>query len=56
MNEDEFPDLDQLLRRVRTSALASLDAAVDIDQRLRDIRRASGTHDVDTDATTPPGP
>ncbi|MEV4117646.1 hypothetical protein [Micromonospora sp. NPDC049645] len=42
MDHDKDYALDQLMRRASASALKSLDATVDIEQRLRDLLRDAG--------------
>jgi len=40
MDHEKFSELDELLTRVRGSALTSLTAVVDVESRLQVIRRA----------------
>jgi len=42
MDRDQEAELDQLMERVSTSVRESLDAAVDVKQRLRDLLREAG--------------
>jgi ribosomal protein L1 len=42
MDRDKEQQLDQLMERASESALKSLDATVDVEQRLRDVFRAAG--------------
>lgn len=40
MDHERLPELDELLERVRGSALKSLNAVVDVEERLQAIHRA----------------
>jgi len=52
MDHEKLPDLDELLTRARGSALKSLSAVIDVEERLRAIHRACAT---DTDGVRAAG-
>jgi hypothetical protein len=49
MDHEKLPELDDLLARVRGSALKSLTAVIDVEERLQAIHRACAA-DRDVDA------
>lgn len=51
MDRDKEYELDQLMERATVSILKSLDATVDVKQRLRELLRAAG---VDPDLVQAP--
>ncbi|MEU4381254.1 hypothetical protein [Micromonospora echinofusca] len=52
MDHDREHELDQLMERTTVSVLKSLDATVDVKQRLRELLREAG---VDPDLVQAPG-